>query len=29
MNDIQLVDINEVGGVNHEICHDIFTSASI
>ena len=29
MNTIQLTDIDEVRGVNHEICHDILMNASM
>ena len=29
MNSLQLADINEVRGVNHKICHDVFFNASM
>ena len=29
LNDPQLTDINEVRGVNHELCYDIFMNASM
>ena len=29
MNDLQVTDIDEIRGVNHEKCHDIFINASM
>ena len=29
MNTAQQIDINEVRGLNHKICHAIFTEASM